>query len=255
MLECLSLLGEDGLNLMKSAESLTLIEHQLISQSLGISLPITSQTEIAMTDMVNEADMRSFFDRIATQFVSLSEQARELSDLKVKVDDMNHRLDTVTNENERLRTDLKAAWEVAYAVEKERDEARKTVQERDNTIADLEYRMASLREVADKEANIIRDQADKLASQEGTIAEMRTTIQDLQGQLSQRTQQHAEVTDDRDQWQRAHSELTERHRNVMTALQQERDVNYKLESKAVTLEQRLNAMREKISEFTSLMAA
>lgn len=74
--------------------------------------------EISNVNPVTENEMREFFDRIVTNFVSHSAQAQKLPDIQRQLDDLSNRLTSLTQTNDNLKNQI----ETLVA---ERDRARK----------------------------------------------------------------------------------------------------------------------------------
>ncbi|SRR6266567_4773066 len=95
---------------------------------------------------VEETEMRQFFDKVATQFVSLSTQSRELQELKAQFGDLSTRLDRALNENQDLKRDITDTWNSLRRIEEERDAARNELNvlrvELDRVKHELEYVMS-----------------------------------------------------------------------------------------------------------------
>jgi chromosome segregation ATPase len=73
--------------------------------------------------------MTNFFSRIATTFVTLSQQGRELEELKTTVAQINERLEAVIRENATLKQEVADTWAFVRSVEQERDQAKREHQE------------------------------------------------------------------------------------------------------------------------------
>lgn len=112
---------------------------------------------------VTETEMRDFFERLTTTFVSLSQQARQLEEVQKTLGEVQSRLNELQSENERLRKSESDAWEfardmehTAEAVKVERDEAKQkaqwqqeTIVARDARVTELEAQLKSVTEERD----------------------------------------------------------------------------------------------------------
>lgn len=78
---------------------------------------------------VTESDMREYFDRIATSFVGLSAQARELVSVRETVNNLSNRIDQLVAETSKLKGDVNEAYELMRMVERERDDAKRQLAE------------------------------------------------------------------------------------------------------------------------------
>ena len=106
---------------------------------------------------VSEVEMRNFFDRFATSFVSLSQQATQLADLQSRFNDLDARVASLVGDNERLRNqvqtlvaerdaarvDAQEAWKIAEEEGTAKDNALRRVHE-------LEGQLQSSRERIDR---------------------------------------------------------------------------------------------------------
>lgn len=65
-------------------------------------------TDTGINPASTESDMRAFFDKLATQFVSLSDQSRQLSDLTSRFNSLESRFNDLSAENDRLKSEIHA---------------------------------------------------------------------------------------------------------------------------------------------------
>src|SRR5882757_3308291 len=84
---------------------------------------------------VTESDMREYFDRIATSFVGLSAQARELVAVRETVNNLSNRIDQLVAETSKLKGDVNEAYELMRMVERERDDAKAQLERSQSVVA------------------------------------------------------------------------------------------------------------------------
>lgn len=80
-----------------------------------------------MNNVVSESEvsaMQDFFNRISSTVVAHSTQARELVELRQRMNEIDAKLSSLTNENENIRLDLSRAWNAYEQCKNERDAAR-----------------------------------------------------------------------------------------------------------------------------------
>lgn len=168
------------------------------------------------TITIAENEMRSFFERVASQFVSLSSQAQELQVVKRDFQEINTRLsafgDRVTSleeANAKLKTELNDVYEMAHKLEADLAVAKRDVAERDNTIADLTKQLATQSEAYNRvttEREDVRSRNLELAAQ---VRELSDTRVRLEREGSDWQSKASNYLSDRDYWA-GRSEKSER---------------------------------------------
>lgn len=171
---------------------------------------------------VSETEMSQFFGRIATTFVHLSSQAKELEDLKLVVQQVNARLDGVIQENTSLREEVANNMALVRSVERERDTLRQEVQAkaeqihwygdtlnaRDQRIREMEAELAETkRQLSDVTTNLQSTQAalDNARHERDQISAQCTSEQERANRLAQDL---AVVTSERDATQAQLTRIT-----------------------------------------------
>jgi len=124
---------------------------------------------------VTETEMREFFARVMTSFVSLSQQAAELNEVQRSLADVQQKLSELSGENERLRKSESDAWSMAHDADKALELANVAKSEaeskaqwqqeviigRDARVAELESQLRSVTE----ERDAIRSDHERLKAE------------------------------------------------------------------------------------------
>lgn len=133
--------------------------------------------ENSTVNPVSETEMRSFFDRIATGFVSLSEQAKALAELRPEVDQIRRELDQLRAERESLRDQIDT-------LVSERDTARREVVEAHDTARAERERYANseadLAATAESYARDLEVAKDRIRTLEVANDQSRKAVQDAE---------------------------------------------------------------------------
>lgn len=192
--------------------------------------------------------MREFFNRMATSFVNLSNQATELSQLRQDFEQTKSKVDTLVNENERLRGEI-------YTLVAERDNLKETltrVQRESEDWArvadesqkaadqsraqvnglkdDNEYAWTMVRQNAtehDKarqelqEAQAQKDQLEAaIQERDGKIAELNSTVNSLTAQVHDISQDRVYWRDRANGFEHANSILEQRLKKIQSVFDQ-----------------------------------
>ncbi len=161
---------------------------------------------------MNESDMRNFFEQVVTNFVSLSEQAKQLQVLQSEVSTLNARLTGYVNENERINKSAHEAWELVTMLEKEKAEQAKAIATFDKERDEYEQEITNQNNLIGTYSNDLHEANTKISQ----LTEMNNSLQD-QLTESQRTinsanatiygirNDVADVSSDRDYWKRQYN--------------------------------------------------
>src|SRR6266702_367451 len=179
---------------------------------------------------VGETEMREFFDRVASHFVSLSSQARELQELQVTVQEINAKLDQVTAENANLKRDITDTWDIARRLEQEKNEAQQANRE----AADRLSHLANEHNVLQSEHVNHRSDHEGLVEERNKLQQSYTEACDhsseLESELARVRQELDWTKQDRDRLQHLASERYEENARLRDAVSQHQGNCDRLES-------------------------
>jgi chromosome segregation ATPase len=136
---------------------------------------------------ISESEMREYFERIVSNFVSLSDQARELEALKNTVTTLRQQVEAIVEDNNRLKvtisdlqSDLTHEAQSHETTQRQRDSAesevralRESIVSRDQKVSELEVK---LRDVSDKYAKVCLESDERGLSISNLTAQRDTAV-------------------------------------------------------------------------------
>ncbi len=114
--------------------------------------PVVTEGEVSQ--------LQNFFERISSTIVAHSAQVRELADLRQQVSGISSRLDTLSNENDKLRSDLSQAWNAYESVKAERDTAKAEAEQQARDATAARGETATVRQDYEQKLGVAHDQID-----------------------------------------------------------------------------------------------
>lgn len=150
--------------------------------------PVQTNDSPAPVAPVTKEETDSFFQRLATNFVRMSNQDRELQHMRYDLQRLNARLDEYVEENTKLKGEITTAYELMKSIEQERDNAKRD-------LADEQTTTTHLREQLDASNKLASDKADR-------IAELERQVSELQASNRQAQSERDSFQGNRDYWQR-----------------------------------------------------
>lgn len=163
---------------------------------------------------VTESEMQDFLTRALATIKDYTQLSSRLEGFQQDIDSLRGRLETVSNENNTLRNDIKAATDLAGQAEQERDEARRNHQEqvaRSNNLQDLITARDSRVTELTKDIEIINKDRGDLNRE---CNNLNSRVASLESDLEHTSQR-------RDYWQKI---ATDNERNLKEALSDLKEV-------------------------------
>lgn len=136
--------------------------------------------EPTVSPVMTETEMNDVFTRLARTFSNLYQTSQNFSNLQAEVERLTQKVQEAVDQNRSLERDLAEVWQMVKTTEQERDDARREVQEKNNTIQQQAERILQQNQEIDSLHHEANGQASK-------VAELERNVQGL--------------THDRDYWQ------------------------------------------------------
>jgi chromosome segregation ATPase len=156
--------------------------------------------------MLQETEMREFFNRVLGDWSGLTEAANKVEGLSQRIDELKARVDALTEENGNLKSEVRQAWEYARTVEERANSlqsdlsnsqaASKALQE---TIVASDSRVAELTRNYDLQTHTLDDTLRERDEARSSVKDYEVLTSDLRSQLE-------EMTGERDRLQRTVNE-------------------------------------------------
>lgn len=176
--------------------------------------------------MLQEREMREFFQRVVDQVATLSTQASRVEGLEQRINELADRLRAVEEENNRLRNDLRTAETLMAETQDKLDATRRdyeneiavtqglreTIVSRDSRVSELNFNLDEERQAH----SITLRERDEARNEAG---DLRALVQSLRDQLTHAhdvSNGHRERADRSEQFGR---EIEAKLKQIMTVLQ------------------------------------
>lgn len=191
------------------------------------------QSQAPSLPPVTKEETDSFFQRLATNFVRMSNQDRELQNMRYDLQRLNARLDEYVEENSKLKNEITTAYELMKSIEQERDSAKRD-------LADEQAATVHLRE----QTNML---SDTLVQRDHRIAELEWQVSELQTSNRQVQSERDSFQGNRDYWQRRAAEFEDKLHHTEQDRSGWVDRTNKAEASRDKLQTRLDQMKAIIS--------
>jgi chromosome segregation ATPase len=164
--------------------------------------------------MLQENEMREFFNRIIGDFTGLTEAANKVEGLSQRVQELSDRISALENENVSLKGEVKEAWEYARTVEDRADSLQSSLNDSQasakalqETIVASDSRVAELTRSLDSSLNSQQTVERDRDEARNSVKDYEVLTADLRNQL-------AETEADRNTWK----DVAQRHEATIKSL-------------------------------------
>jgi chromosome segregation ATPase len=230
-----------------------------IDEILDTNLPVVQSTVPPTT--LTESEMKTFFDRLSTNFFSLSKQAKQLSDAIGAIERLttevrglksdNHRLQTevigLQNRCTLLERDVEVAQEMAGKMEQERNELRAQVNLQEKQVSDLTSKLTTAKGQVEhwtgQAHHFQKATADQKAEIEKVTAELAEAKRKAEAYVEQNQRQHDTIKAQNEAAGQLQTAITLAHHDVDRAQKAKVEADSEVETLKVVIKE-LTAERD-----------